>query len=107
MLSIEVDLDASVPVYQQIADGLRALIARGELARGAELPSVRQLGAQVGVNLNTVARAYRILADEGLIDLKQGSAARVLEPTLKSGGEVVILDDEAKKRLFDLFSRWV
>jgi len=107
VLSIEIDLDAAVPIYQQIADGIRALIARGSLAPGAELPSVRQLGAQVGVNLNTVARAYRILADEGLVDLKQGAAARVVTSAHKGAREEPVLDDDARRRLFDLFSRWI
>jgi DNA-binding transcriptional regulator YhcF (GntR family) len=74
---IEVDFSSDTPVYQQIAGGVRALVARGELADGAELPSVRDLAARVGVNLNTVARAYRTLADEGLLDLRHGSRARV------------------------------
>ena len=108
MLSIEVDLDASVPIYQQIADGIRALIARGSLAGGAELPSVRQLGAQVGVNLNTVARAYRILAEDGLVGLKQGAPARVLAtPRSSAVADESLLDDETRRRLFDVFSRWV
>ena len=106
-LSIEVDLEGTIPLYQQIADGIRALIARGALAGGAELPSVRQLGTQVGVNLNTVARAYRILAEEGLIDLKQGAAARVVAVAPKGQHGEPILDDDARRNLFDVFSRWV
>ena len=106
MLTIEIDLDAATPVYQQIADGVRALIARGSLDAGDDLPSVRKLGGQVGVNLNTVARAYRILADEGLVELRQGAAARVAIPE-KSAGDGPLLDGETRRRLFDMFSRWV
>lgn len=105
MLSIEVDLDAATPVYQQIADGIRALIARGHLEDGAALPGVRRLGAQVGVNQNTVARAYRILADDGLVDLRQGAAARVRVAPPDEGAP--LLDDDTRRQLFDLFSRWV
>lgn len=104
MLSIEIDADADLSVYQQIADQLRALIARGALDDGAELPSVRRLGAQIGVNLNTVARAYRTLAADGLIELRHGAAARVRVPRPGRGDPK--LDDEARRRLFDLFSRW-
>lgn len=78
MLTIEVDFGSARPVYRQIAEQVRGLIARGDLSDGAELPSVRQLAANVGVNLNTVAKAYRILADEGLVDLRHGSRARVV-----------------------------
>lgn len=78
MATITIDLDDSeVPVYRQIADGLRQRIASGALADGCELPGVRAMGRQLGVNLNTVAKAYRVLSDEGLIDLRQGAAARV------------------------------
>ena len=48
MLTLTIDLDASAPVYRQIADGVRGLIARGELLAGAELPSVRDLGGRLG-----------------------------------------------------------
>lgn len=107
MLSIEVDLDAGTPIYQQIADGIRELIARGSLVDGAVLPSVRALGRQVGVNLNTVARAYRILADEGLVELKQGAPAKVATAPRERRVDGAMLDDDARRKLFDLFSRWI
>lgn len=78
MRAIRIDLGSEVPAYRQIASEVRGLVARGELVEGEELPSVRQLGQMLGVNLNTVAKAYRILADEGLIELRQGAPSRVL-----------------------------
>jgi len=102
--SITVDFDSAVPVYQQIADEIRALVARGELRDGDGLPSVRQLGGQVGVNLNTVARAYRTLAEEGLVELRQGASARVRIPDAPYRSAMAP-DDE--RRLDDLISRWV
>ncbi|MFK7987671.1 MAG: GntR family transcriptional regulator [Sandaracinaceae bacterium] len=75
--SIVIDLDSTVPLYRQIADGVRGLIANGALAVGETLPSVRKLGASLGVNLNTVAKAYRILADEQVVVMKQGRPATV------------------------------
>jgi GntR family transcriptional regulator len=78
--SIVIDLNSRVPLYRQIADGVRSLIARGALEENAELPSVRALGEMLGVNLNTVAKAYRVLADEGVVALEQGRPARVLAP---------------------------
>jgi GntR family transcriptional regulator len=61
----------------QVADGVRALIASGELPEGAQLPPVRQLAADLGVNLNTIATAYRELQAEGLINVRHGSGAVV------------------------------
>jgi GntR family transcriptional regulator len=63
------------PIYQQVADGIKALIARRELAEGKPLPSVRRLAADLGVNLNTIATAYRELRDEGLIAVRHGSGS--------------------------------
>ena len=102
--SITVDFDSAVPVYRQIADEIRGLVARGELADGSELPSVRRLGGQVGVNLNTVARAYRALADEGLVELRQGASAHVRIPDAPYRSAMAP-DDE--RRFDDLLSRWV
>jgi GntR family transcriptional regulator len=68
-------------IYQQIADGIKELIARGKLAEGAPLPPVRQLAADLGVNLNTIATAYRELQNDGLIVIKHGSGSVVASRT--------------------------
>jgi GntR family transcriptional regulator len=74
---VVVDDNDRRPIYLQVADGLRALIASGELREGAQLPPVRQLAADLGVNLNTIATAYRELQSEGLINVRHGSGAVV------------------------------
>jgi GntR family transcriptional regulator len=61
------------PIYQQITDGIKALIARGDLREGMSLPSVRQVAGDLGVNLNTVAVAYRQLQDEGFATVRHGA----------------------------------
>ena len=76
-MHITVDDEDGRPIYRQIADGLRALIARGELQEGAQLPPVRQLAGDLGVNLNTVAIAYRELQSEGLLNVRHGAGATV------------------------------
>ena len=74
---IVVDENDSRPIYQQIADEIRLLIAKREVDEGAALPSVRQLAGDLGVNLNTVAMAYRELQNEGLLTIKHGAGALV------------------------------
>ena len=76
-MRITIDSTDRRAIYQQVADGIKALIASGELAGGAALPPVRQLAADLGVNLNTIAAAYRELHDERLITVKHGSGAVV------------------------------
>jgi GntR family transcriptional regulator len=78
---LTVDPEDNQPIYRQVADGIKSLIARGALAEGATLPPVRQLAADLGVNLNTIATAYRELQSEGLIVVKHGSGAVVASAT--------------------------
>ena len=65
------------PIYRQVVDEIKGLIARRELPEGSSLPPVRQVAADLGVNLNTVAFAYRQLQKEGLIKVRHGSGAIV------------------------------
>lgn len=74
---LTIHTDDSRPIYQQVADGIKELIARGDLEQGSSLPPVRQLAADLGVNLNTIAAAYRELQKEGLIAIKHGSGSVV------------------------------
>jgi DNA-binding transcriptional regulator YhcF (GntR family) len=78
-LTLRIDLDSAVPAYRQIVDGLRILLVGGELAPGSELPSVRRMATDLGIHFNTVAEAYRSLADEGWIDLRHGRGATVVK----------------------------
>jgi GntR family transcriptional regulator len=78
---ITINPDDQRPIYQQIVDAIKALIARGELTEGTSLPPVRQVAADLGVNLNTVAAAYRELQGEGLLTIRHGSGAVVTSRT--------------------------
>lgn len=64
-------------MYQQVADEIKGLIAAGELPEGTSLPPVRQVAADLGVNLNTIAVAYRQLQKEGLVKIRHGAGAVV------------------------------
>lgn len=55
------------PIYEQITDNLRRLIASGGIAPGERLPSVRELATRLTINPNTIQRAYRQLEQEGYI----------------------------------------
>lgn len=74
---LSLDANDKRPIYQQIADGIKALIARGDLREGMVLPSVRQVSGDLGVNLNTIAVAYRQLQDEGFVTVRHGAGATV------------------------------
>jgi DNA-binding transcriptional regulator YhcF (GntR family) len=85
---VTVDERDARPLYQQLVDEIKTLIARGELNEGSSLPPVRQVASDLGVNFNTVAFAYRKLAKEGLIRVRQGSGAVVVSKTLKENAEL-------------------
>lgn len=71
-MKITVDPESSVPIYIQIEDSIHSLIAAGQLQPGEQLPTIRELAADIRVNLNTVARAYFELDREGVISTQRG-----------------------------------
>jgi GntR family transcriptional regulator len=76
---LQIDLASHLPASEQIVRGLRATLLAGQFRPGDQLPSVRQLAVDLGVHHNTVAGAYRQLAEEGWLDLRRGRGATVLE----------------------------
>ena len=84
---ITIDETDQRPIYQQIVDEIRAIIAAGELPEGSSLPPVRQVAADLGVNQNTVAFSYRELQKAGLIRVRHGSGAVVIRLTAKRDQE--------------------
>jgi GntR family transcriptional regulator len=80
---ITIDERDGRPIYRQVVDEIKGLIARGELEEGSSLPPVRQVAADLGVNLNTIAYAYRQLQEEGLIRVKHGAGAVVISRVME------------------------
>lgn len=71
-MKIQLDFRSGQPIYTQIVEQITQLVASGELNEGDQLPTVRHLATELRVNFNTVARAYRILDETGLISTQQG-----------------------------------
>ncbi len=74
---LRIDPDSTTPVYRQIVDGLRVALVKGEIPSGVTLPPVRRLALDLGVHFNTVAQAYRALAEEGWLQISARGGARV------------------------------
>lgn len=83
MNTITIDRDHGDAVYAQVAQQLRRLIASGALPPGTAIPSVRQLARDLGVSLNTVARAYRMLEEEGFLVIRDRAGVTVSAPAEK------------------------
>ena len=67
-----INIDSTIPVYVQIENGVQFAIASEELSPGDKLPSVNELAARLGVNMNTIAKAYRDLEVMGLVTARRG-----------------------------------
>lgn len=75
-----VDVTSRTPIYRQVADQIRAAIARGRLKPAARLPSVRDLSRQLVINPNTVSRVYSELERDGLLVTRHGLGVFVASP---------------------------
>ena len=73
------DMSDERAVYRQVADLLAAAVERGEFVQGERLPPVRQVADELGVNFNTIARAYRLMAERGLVVSRQGQGTTVVQ----------------------------
>ena len=69
---LTLDTRHPTPVHVQLEHGIRAAIATGRLAPGAQLPTVRQLAVELAVNANTVARVYLALERAGVLETRRG-----------------------------------
>jgi DNA-binding transcriptional regulator YhcF (GntR family) len=98
---ITIDPDDPRPIYHQVADSIRVLIAGHDLAPGAALPPVRQVAADLGVSQNTIALAYRVLQDEGLVEIRHGSGAVVTERPRPTGAA----SEELRRQLRSLLAQ--
>lgn len=71
-LSFSVDQKGGIPIYIQIMDQIKHLIAKGALQPGQQLPTIRELAVDLTVNLHTVAHAYAELEREGFLSIQRG-----------------------------------
>jgi GntR family transcriptional regulator len=69
---INIDIDSSVPLYEQIKLAIHGLVTRGYLRPGDQVPAIRHLAQSLVVNPNTIARAYRELILEGFLEARRG-----------------------------------
>ena len=87
---LRLDDGSGVPIYRQIMSQVTAAIASGALARGDQLPTVRQASVDLAVNPNTVVRAYRELEIRGVLETQQGTGTFIAQQQSKP--------DEAERR---------
>jgi GntR family transcriptional regulator len=87
MRAILVDPSDSTPIWSQIEEGLRRLVASGALPPGAPVPSVRDLARELSINPATVAKAYQRLAEAGVLSVRRGDGTYVADSPPSMGRE--------------------
>lgn len=84
---IKLEMTKDTPLYEQLKQSIIEAIAKGDLQPGEQLPSVRQLAADLTVNMHTVAKAYNQLKDEGFVMVHRKKGAVVNTPNMFKAGE--------------------
>ncbi|HPC94950.1 MAG TPA: GntR family transcriptional regulator [Sedimentisphaerales bacterium] len=102
---MQISSGSETPIYQQLVEQISGAIARGELRTGDKLPAVRALAAELVINPNTVARAYALLEQSGLVTTKTGSGTFVSDPVLRQADAAQI--NILAERMDTLISRAV
>jgi GntR family transcriptional regulator len=90
VLLLKPNPSSGVPIYLQLMEQVKHAIETGALRPGEQLPGIRPLAEELVVNPNTVAKAYRELEHEGVVELRQGAGAFVTDkaPTKKDADKV-------------------
>ena len=78
-LHLLIDPASTTPIYAQVADQVRALVATGTLRLGDRLPSIRELAVELRINRNTASKAYGILETDGLLQTRPGRGTFVAD----------------------------
>ena len=85
-LELQLDFSSGTPAYLQIVRRLERHAASGRLHPGDQLPTVRGLADELGLNFNTVARAYRLLQQAGVVSAQRGRGTYVIEKAAAQAG---------------------
>ncbi|MBN1118533.1 MAG: GntR family transcriptional regulator [Bacteroidales bacterium] len=96
MINFILDPKAGVPFYRQIIDQIKFGIASGKLKTGEQLPTVRALAVELKVNLNTVAKAYKELEIQNVLETQQGTGTFITENI------ITVSEKEKNKKLQDI-----
>ena len=94
---IQIDLTSRVPIYEQICTNIIRLASAGVLRPGDKLLPVRSLASQLGINPNTVAKAYKLLEGDGYIISNVGRGSYLSDKLTKACAERVIALDDFKQ----------
>ena len=76
---LEIDFKSDLPIYEQIRREIIIGLAKGNIKAGDKLPSVREMAENIGINLHTVNKAYKLLEADGVISMDRGFGSLISE----------------------------
>ncbi|MCL4855442.1 MAG: GntR family transcriptional regulator [Bryobacteraceae bacterium] len=96
-MELRINFSSGVPIYLQLMEQIKHAVDTGAVREGEQLPTIRKIAEELAMNPNTVARAYRELEREGVIEVRHGSGAFVAAPAasrakaaaIRKAGEVL------------------
>jgi GntR family transcriptional regulator len=94
-------IDPNRPIYLQIMEEIKKRAVRGQYPPGSQLPSVREMAPEMGVNPNTIARVYSELEREGFVLTRRGQGSYITEDAHRIEWEREILTGAAVKRFVE------
>ena len=99
MRALQIDPADATPIWAQIEDGMRRLVASKALTPGAAVPSVRDLARDLSINPATVAKAYQRLTDAGVLAVRRGEGTYVADrpPRMTRSERTRVLKDGAAR----------
>ena len=94
-MDLRINFTSGVPIYLQLMEQIKHAVETGAVRAGEQLPTIRKVAEELAMNPNTVAGAYRELEHEGVIEVRHGSGAYVLEPGRSSKATAIRRSSDA------------
>jgi GntR family transcriptional regulator len=88
-MELRINFASGVPIYLQLMEQIKHAVETGAIRAGEQLPTIRKVAEELAMNPNTVARSYRELEREGVIEVKHGSGAYIAESDGDSKAAVI------------------
>lgn len=88
-MELRVNFASGVPIYLQLIEQIKHAVETGAIRVGEQLPTIRKVAEELAMNPNTVARSYRELEREGVIEVRHGSGAYIVESNSDSKAQVI------------------
>ena len=99
---ITIDMESTIPIYTQLVYQIKEGVLQGNIQPGTALPSVRSLASDIGINLHTVNKAYKLLAEEGIVvQEKKGFRIANALPMKMSDPSLALLKIKIKEMVID------